>query len=151
MTTRTQQILFGQEPLDLFVIVKHRIESTIVTFIFENEEEPKHEFNLRIEILKNEPVFFIERAITVIEPEPNRNLLYDQVKMYEKIGGQFRVEWLNGTRNMTSDQRQDFRIKWQEALDKLIHEDTFTFEIPTYLCEVLALENELFQIDLEYE
>ena len=73
MTTRTQQILFGQEPLDLFVIVKHRIESTIVTFIFDNEDQ-SHEFQLEIEILKKEPVVFIDRAITVIEL--NRNLLY---------------------------------------------------------------------------
>ena len=146
MTTRTQHLVFGQEPLDLFVIVKHRIESTIVTFIFDNEDQ-SHEFQLEIEILKNEPVVFIDRAITVIEP--NRNLLYWDVKEYDKIDGRFVVGWLNGTRNMTQEQKQDFRIKWQEALDQLINEDTFTFQIPTFLTEVLSMENELFQLDLE--
>ena len=55
----------------------------------------------------------------------------------------------NPERIMNPEQKQEFRIKWQEALDQLINEDTFTFQIPTFLCEVLALENEVFQIDLD--
>ena len=143
MSHRTQELTFGP---NLFVIVKHFNESTRVKFLFDNEEEPPREFNLEIEILKEEPVFFIERFM---KPGSNTRGFLWEVKMYQRIEGRFVVEWLNGTNGLTSDQREDFRMKWQEVVDQLINEDTFTFQIPTFLTEVLAIENELFQLDLE--
>ena len=52
-------------------------------------------------------------------------------------------------RDMTPEKRRDFKIKWQEALNKMVNEDTYTFQIPTFLCEVLSLESELFEKDLD--
>ena len=137
-----QYLWFGP---NLFVRVKHRIESTIVRFLFDNENA-QSECHLAVKILKNKPTIFIERNFS---EGPNLDTLYWDVRKYTKVDGRFVGLRLDGTRNMTQEQKQDFKIKWQEALDQMINEDTFTFQIPTFLTEVLALENELFQIDFE--
>lgn len=141
MASRTQRLQFGQ---DLTVLVKHRSDGTIVHFVFEKQNRLCF---LIIKILKDHKTFFMDRLL--VEGE---NRFWD-VKGYAIDAGQIFVRMFddNPERDMTPEQRQEFRIKWQEALNQLINEDTFTFQIPTFLCEVLALENEVFQIDLEFE
>ena len=137
MTTRTQHLWFGPR---LFVEVKSCIESTMVTFLFDNDEE--YLFNLEVNILKDRK-FSIERTITYGEPV---DCLYWEEQEFEKVEGQFVVKMMR-RKPVTPEQIHHCKTKWQEALDQMVNEDTFMFEIPTYLTEILAIETELFQID----
>ena len=137
MTTRTQQLWFGPR---LFVKVKSCIESTMVTFLFDNDEE--YLFHLEVNILKDK-MFSIERSITHGEPV---DCLYWEEQEFEKVEEQFVVK-TKRRKPVTPEQIHHFKTKWQEALDQMVNEDTFTFEIPTYLTEIFAIETELFHID----
>ena len=140
MANRTKRLQFGQ---NLLVVVKHRNDSTIVNFVFKQANRSCH---LLIKILKNDAIFFIDRFLN------DGGLHYWDVKGYAidaAAGRTYVTIFEDPQRDMTPEKRRDFKIKWQEALNEMVNEDTYTFQIPTFLCEVLSLESELFEKDLD--